>query len=124
MVEHFYPEIGEYNKGAVEVIKKLKNAGHKIILNTARVEFENGTFEKAVDFLNLLIGENFFSFDNSAKSKITPCNWDWNLFFAYNAIYIDDLSQSIPSKPNIKLPDRSMVDWVIIDQQFAKNGIY
>ncbi|MBA3971982.1 MAG: HAD hydrolase family protein [Bacteroidetes bacterium] len=80
VVEHFYPEMGEYNKGAVEVIKKLKNAGHKVILNTARVEFENGTFEKAIDYLNKISGEEFFNFQNSAKSKISPCNWDWNLF--------------------------------------------
>ena len=33
-VEHRYPEIGKYNFGAIEVIEKLQQAGHNIILNT------------------------------------------------------------------------------------------
>ena len=47
VVEHDYPEIGKLNPGALEVIKKLQDAGHTIILNTMRVEFNDGTLEEA-----------------------------------------------------------------------------
>ena len=37
VVEHKYPAIGKYNQGAFDVVKKLIDAGHNIILNTYRV---------------------------------------------------------------------------------------
>ena len=124
VVEHSYPGIGEYNLGATEVIKKLKKAGHTLILNTARVEFENGTFELAIDYLNQIMRETLFSIQNSTKSKISPCKWDWELFSDRQAIYIDDISEGIPLRLNVKLSEGNMVDWEIIDLQFKENNIY
>jgi len=52
VVEHEYPEIGKYNKGAFKVIKKLQDAGHEIILNTYRADCNDGTLEAAKAYLD------------------------------------------------------------------------
>jgi len=49
VVEHDYPCIGRLNPNALEVIKRLQDAGHNIILNTMRVEFKDGTMKEALD---------------------------------------------------------------------------
>ena len=41
VVEHYYPLIGAYNPGCKEVISKLQQAGHEVILNTYRVEIDD-----------------------------------------------------------------------------------
>jgi len=47
IVEHSYPEIGDPLPQAIEVIKEIQQAGHKIILWTCR---EGNTLQQAVDF--------------------------------------------------------------------------
>ena len=45
VVEHYYPLIGAYNQGAKEVIARLQQAGHEVILNTYRVEIEDDSLK-------------------------------------------------------------------------------
>ena len=51
VVEHQYPIIGQPNPNCFEVLDKLIKAGHKIILNTMRVEFQDGTLEEAISYV-------------------------------------------------------------------------
>lgn len=52
VVEHDYPRIGKLNPNSLEVVKKLQDAGHTIILNTMRAEFDDGSMQEALDFIN------------------------------------------------------------------------
>ena len=58
VVEHAYPEIGLPNPGAIEVILKLQKKGHKIILNTLRANFKNGSLPVSFSVLCGLSGNN------------------------------------------------------------------
>lgn len=42
IVEHKFPEIGEPMPNAIRVLKKLQNAGHRMILHTCREDNPNG----------------------------------------------------------------------------------
>ena len=45
VVEFDYPKIGLLNPGSVEVIDKLRKAGHDIVLNTYRADLNDGTLD-------------------------------------------------------------------------------
>lgn len=47
VVEHAYPRIGRDNFGCVEIIRRLQDAGHEIVLNTYRADCANGSLEAA-----------------------------------------------------------------------------
>ena len=61
VVEFDYPKIGLLNPGSVEVIDKLRKAGHEIVLNTYRADLNDGTLEDAHAFLKE-IGISVISF--------------------------------------------------------------
>ncbi len=119
-VEHEYPKIGRPNFGCIEVIKKLQDAGHEIILNTYRVECSEAQLIDALTWFN---NAYMFIKDRSqretfelqpiaqfTKAKIQP--WPWNLDEAIlnGELYIDDYAQGIPLKPACMVPG-NMVDW-------------
>jgi len=52
VVEHDYPNIGRLNPGSLKVINRLQKSVHEIILNTYRADCNDGTFDKALHFLN------------------------------------------------------------------------
>jgi len=132
VVEHEYPKIGRCNFGCIEIIKKLQDSGHEIILNTYRADCANGTLEKAIKFLN----EDSWAFlkDKSEEielkpvlvhtlSKVFPQSWDWNIMKMTDTIFIDDIAAGIPLKPQCMVPG-NMGDWDQLDLEFQANGIY
>lgn len=54
VVEHQYPFIGQYNEGCIEIIDKLNEAGHEIVINTMRVEFDHKLLMEALKFIHYL----------------------------------------------------------------------
>jgi len=109
IVEHAYPEIGPSVPGALEIIDKWQNAGHKLILFTMR---SKDTLEQAVDYLTKngikLFGVN-----------VNPTQHSWTSSpKAYCQLYVDDASLGCPLIPG-KHTDRPMVDWVIINKLFV-----
>ncbi len=95
VVEHDYPRIGRCNFGCIEVIKKLQDAGHEIVINTMRSEFNDGSLQKALDWV---VNSFRFSKDRSAsigpfestERKHHPPYWDWDMLdkqFIENGIY-------------------------------------
>lgn len=127
VVEHQYPALGQCNAGCFEVIDKLYNAGHEIIINTMRVEFNNGTLEQAVEFINqsmrILNNNAAFYFFENTKHKYDPTIWDWELHFKTGRIFIDDVCEGIPLK-NGTVANRQMVDWEKLDVEFKEHGVY
>lgn len=127
VVEHEYPAIGPCNQGCFEIIDKLHRAGHEIVLNTMRVEFDNGTLKEAAEFinqsiLNLKNNTQTYSFPNT-DHKYEPTVWDWDLHFNSGRIFIDDVCEGIPLKNGLS-SSRQMVDWDKLDLEFKQHGLY
>ncbi len=114
VVEHKYPVIGKYNPGAFDVVKKLMEAGHNIILNTYRVEIGREEFLAAYQYVIDGLGVESIKHTNTKKR---PLEWDFNLFHDLDEIHIDDVGFRCPMKGE-------MVDWALIDLEFQANGIY
>ena len=120
VVEHDYPEIGKLNPYALEVIKKLQDAGHNIILNTMRVEFNDGTLTEAIDFINLNQVVAGINISQHTERKIHPRRWD--LGNIENDIYIDDIAANIPLI-KASIVNGFMVDWAKIESQLMAKGL-
>jgi hypothetical protein len=54
VVEHFYPLIGAYNPGAIEVLYLLQAKGYELILNTYRSEIKDSSLNEALHYINQL----------------------------------------------------------------------
>lgn len=118
VVEHKYPNIGRYNIGSIEIIRKLQNSGHKIILNTYRANCNNNTLQEALELINEKYGHILIKpITEYTFSKIYPNPLNWDLIKINNELFIDDIS------PNIPL-NQGMVDWYELDRQFEENGLY
>lgn len=127
IVEHQYPLIGRCNVGCLEVIDKLIKAGHEIVLNTMRVEFDNRLLMEAIEFINhsmtnLKNNTQIYSFKNT-DYKYDPTKWDWELHFTTGRIFIDDVCEGIPLKNGISL-NRKMVDWDMVNLEFKEHGLF
>lgn len=120
VVEHNHPEIGKYNDGCFEVVKKLQDAGHQIILNTHRAGHNDGTFEEAIKYIE----ENApFTLDGIAEEKVIPPRWNWDYFFRKNTIFIDDSAYDTPMR-RLSNSFFDAVDWKEVDKQLKENSIY
>jgi hydroxymethylpyrimidine pyrophosphatase-like HAD family hydrolase len=121
VVEHDYPRLGKPNPRAIEIITKLKNAGHEIILNTYRANLDKKLLQDAVDYMNeKVFTDNGIEFLNS---KLHPYGLDWGTIHATNELYIDDISANTPMKRQVHVPG-DMVDWTELHYQFEENGLY
>jgi hydroxymethylpyrimidine pyrophosphatase-like HAD family hydrolase len=120
VVEHDYPNIGKLSPNALEVIKKLQTAGHTIILNTMRVEFEDDSMQEALDFINFNEEVTGINISRQTEQKIYPQKW--NLDKIEDDLYIDDIAPNIPL---VKASEVGgwMVDWLEIEKQLIKKGI-
>lgn len=131
VVEHQYPKMGRCNFGCMEVIKKLQDAGHEIILNTYRVECPDNSLAEALQLLNehsyhLFKGsreEGLKPITEHTKYKLYPPSWNWGRHNIDQTIYIDDVAPDIPLKPCAMISG-NMVDWDELDRQFVKHGLY
>jgi len=125
VVEHEYPKIGTPNPGAVDVIKKLIDAGCEITINTYRVNISRASLKEAFNYLNEALE---LSEDKQLKEcyieKVKPPIWSWHNFKREGKIFIDDIAEGIPLRKGSTLPHVNMVDWVKLDEQFRKNRIY
>ena len=119
IVEEEYPLIGEYNEGSLEIVRKLQDAGHEIVLNTRRADFNNLTLEEAIDYLNF--SDKIKKITKVQEYKIEPNYWDWDIHKRENEIFIDDITPGIPLLPG---KFSSKVDWKTLDKEFKENGLY
>lgn len=124
IVEHAYPLIGAYNPGCFEVIQKLQQAGHEIVLNTVRTDMNDGTLQQAFDFLNKQTGNRISAITESTEHKFHPGIWDWKFFEKNLVIFIDDICKGIPLRETIIIKSGKMVDWPALDAQFIERNIY
>lgn len=121
IVEHQYPSIGKYIFECSEIIKKLYESNHKIILNTYRANCNDGTMEEAIDFLNKIQLMNYIS--SIQHKKIEPKSWNWNTHFEENIIFIDDICEGIPTLPT-PTAEYEIVNWKELDKEFNQHKIF
>lgn len=100
-VYHRYPDIGDPVPGALDTLKELQEAGHRLILFTMRSGSE---LQEAVDYLESYDIELF-------GININPTQTHWTQSpKAYGQVYIDDAALGCPLKMRQNEP-RPFVDW-------------
>ncbi len=114
VVEHHYPEIGAPNPHALRVIGKLQTAGHQLILNTYRADLNDGSLEEAFTYLKAATEINLIS--EHLPLKVHPPQFDLDEAISKNELYIDDISESTPMRPNKTLEFGLMVDWIELER--------
>ena len=118
---HKYPDIGIYNEGCFEVVRKLQDAGHEIILNTYRANCNDGTLEEAIEYLKN--ADQILPILKVEKLKVKPIPWDWKVFKQKQLIFIDDICPGSPLR-KAERSEYMVVDWERIDKEFSEHGIY
>ncbi len=114
VVTHEYPYIGE-DIGAVPVLKRLVEAGHKLILFTMRSS-KNGTLQDAV---------NWFKENNIPLYGVNtnPTQSEWtDSPKAHCNVYIDDAGFGMPVKFDSE-SRRRYVDWEKLESMLEEEGI-
>jgi hypothetical protein len=124
VVEHQYPKMGRENFGCMEVIKKLQDAGHEIIINTYRADMGAEELQKAYDYVNWHPKVDLEYGTKISPKKIPPPEWDLERQIIEEAIFIDDHASGIPLKPTVMVENGRMVDWGALDIQFKEHGLY
>ena len=112
-VTHDYPRIGK-EIGATEVLKRLVDAGHKLILNTMRSDKE---LQDAVNWFKKNGIELYGVNENPTQKRWT------NSPKVYAHMYIDDAALGCPLINAPELSNRPFVDWDSIDLQLIQKGI-
>lgn len=117
---HDFPRIGK-DIGAVPVLKKLVENGHKLIIFTMRSD----TDEVGGDTLTQAV--NWFKENDIALYGIqkNPSQRFWTSSpKAYGQLYIDDAALGCPLKEDAELSDRPFVDWDRVEQMLWDKGLF
>ena len=112
-VTHDYPRIGK-DINAVNVLKKLVDNGHKLILNTMRSGKE---LKEAINWFKKNDIELYGANENPTQKKWT------NSPKVYAHLHIDDAALGCPLKMDLSLSDRPFVDWEAVSRLLKDNGI-
>lgn len=129
-VTHDFPNIGK-DIGAVPVLKRLIQEGHRLVLWTMRGNVGNNTGHHGDppvilngDFLDAAI--SWFR-DNGIELwgiQVNPEQSAWTTSpKAYAQIYIDDAALGAPVKHDGLLSDRAFIDWIAVEQILMINGV-
>ena len=110
-VTNEYPKVGK-DIGAVPVLKKLTDSGHKIILNTMR------SGKELADAIKWFIDNDIPLF--GANENPTQKSWTTSPKVHAN-LYIDDAALGCPLKMDSNLSDRPFVDWEVIERWLFEN---
>ena len=121
---HDFPNIGK-DIGAVPVLKKLVENGHKLILFTMRSHRPFLSFTgKSRDTLDEAV--NWFKENDIPLHGINtnPNQKDWtDSPKAYGQLLIDDIGLGCPLHYDIKLSNRMFVDWQEVEKLLIASGI-
>ena len=112
-VTHDYPRIGK-EIGATEVLKRLVEAGHKLILNTMRSDKE---LQDAVNWFKKNGIELYGVNENPTQKRWT------NSPKVYAHMCIDDAAFGCPLINAPELSNRQFVDWDSVGRKLIQMGI-
>ncbi len=114
-VTNGFPGVGK-EIGADYVLKKLVNAGHKIILFTVRTEEDQIPAVEWFEHHAIPL----FGVNENPDQKL----WMSNIEKIYYDILIDDRSLGIPLRLDPTLSAQPFVDWFKVDDLLREKGIY
>jgi hypothetical protein len=115
-VTHDFPFVGK-DIGSQEVLKKLVDAGHELILWTMRSDNDRGKFLKdAVEWFK----KNDIPLYGIQRNP-TQDGWTSSPK-CYAELFIDDAALGCPLKFDAKLSDRPFVDWVAVEYSLTEMG--
>ena len=125
-VSHDYPNVG-HDIGAIPVLKKLTDKGHRLILFTMRSD--GSAFKKndgTIDNHGLTDAVNWFK-DNEIplygiQTNPTQSRWTTSPK-SYAPLMIDDSALGCPLKLDLSISPRPFVDWVIIEKMLTEIGV-
>jgi uncharacterized protein (TIGR02145 family) len=102
-----YPDtdINFLNENCIEFIKRIKELGYKVVLNTYRSDLKNGSLEQALQSM-----ESYIEFDAIAPNKIVPLIFDPSS----DILFIDDEAIGIPLKNAQRILGAKVVDFAKI----------
>ncbi|MGZ5283883.1 MAG: hypothetical protein ACXWEY_16530, partial [Bacteroidia bacterium] len=103
------------------VVKKLQEKGHRIILNTTRVIFKDGSLQAALSYINKHPQVNGIDIRLHTSRKINPPPWRKEFLQQADKIYIDDMADRIPKIETAQ--NGYMVNWIEVEQQLIEAGI-
>ena len=109
-VSNNFPEIGETVPGCLEVLQKLRQKGHKLILLTIRSEEK---LKKAIEWFDKN-GIKLWGINNNPQQK----SWSSSRKVYANA-YIDDLNIGCPL---FKFKGKDAVNWKEIEKELTSKG--
>ena len=129
-VTHDFPRVGK-DIGAVPVLKKLTDKGHKLILFTMR---SNRNDNNPIDDKNIqnVTGQfldnavNWFKQNDIPLYGIqtNPTQTEWTTSpKAYAELYIDDAALGCPIKYDLELSRNAFVDWEIVENLLKLKGL-
>lgn len=105
-VTHDYPNVGK-DIGSIDILKKIANNGHNLILFTMR------SGKEETDAVNWYIDNDIPLYGINEN----PTQHFWtNSPKAYGQLYIDDAAIGCPLKYDSQLSDRPFVDWVKVEE--------
>lgn len=105
-VTHEYPNVGK-DIGSIDILKKIANNGHNLILFTMR------SGKEETDAVNWYIDNDIPLYGINEN----PTQHFWtNSPKAYGQLYIDDAAIGCPLKYDSQLSDRPFVDWVKVEE--------
>lgn len=113
VVTHEYPRIGEPIPGALETLKKLQAAGHKLILLTMR---SRDTLKDAVNYLEKNGIELYGINENPSQLSWTTSRK------VYGHLYIDDAALGCPLMYSMG-GGRPYVNWKKVEQYLTDERI-
>jgi hypothetical protein len=126
-VTHDYPRVGS-DIGAVPVLKKLTDRGHRLILFTMRSNGNN--FERldgTIDNNGLTEAINWFRENDIPLYGIqtNPTQRTWTSSpKSYAPLMIDDSALGCPLKFVPSISNRHFVDWVRVDEMLEQMGLF
>lgn len=112
-VTNEYPNVGK-DIGAVPVLKRIVEKGHRIILYTMRDNERLKDAEQWFESNNIPI----WGVNNNPEQK----KWSSSPKI-YAHLYIDDAALGVPLKFNKKISDMYFVDWKKVENFLRENGI-
>lgn len=116
-VSHEFPYVGK-DIGSVQVLKKLVENGHKLILWTMRSDNDKGHFLRAA--------LNWFN-DNEIPLygyQVNPSQSSWTSSpKCYAELYIDDAALGCPLKYDPTISERAFVNWEEVEKMLKDKGI-
>lgn len=118
IVDHRFPDIGREVPGAIQTLKDLKAAGHKLILFTMRCDGRDHPYlgdaiewcrERGVEFDGHNCNRDQASWTTSPK--------------CYGHVYIDDAALGCPLRENPRAGGRPVVDWDRARDELMAKGL-